>query len=117
MKWAVRTLGDDVVMMKHIFHWMESSPPVINTPVPYALDFVPPKVWSPEQSRDFVYQKFLWERHYGRDLPHFYTEATLRCIDRQPDQPDPRIDSVHARMVSSMAHEVPGNQLTGLPRG
>jgi hypothetical protein len=90
MKWAVNTLGDNVVMMKHIIRCMESSPSAgnLDTVVHYALrspfDPTASSTWLRNVSRDHAYTRFLDERGYVRDLPHFYIEAQLRCIETQP---------------------------------
>ena len=82
MKWAVSALGDNVVMMKHLFHCMESSPSAVGTLVPYTLDLTPPDTWSCELSRNYAYVQFLEVRGYGRHVMlHFYIEAGLRCIE------------------------------------
>lgn len=84
MKWAVITLGDNVSMIKHLFHCMESSSSVLDSLVPHALDCSPPDSWRHRVARDYAYMWFLRERRFVHEMPHLYIEATLCCIDHEP---------------------------------
>jgi hypothetical protein len=80
MKWAISTLGDNVVMVKHLFRCMESVPSVVNTLVPHALGFDSSDAPPNDLLRHHAYAEFIIKR--GTDIPlaHFYIEAKLRYV-------------------------------------
>jgi hypothetical protein len=82
MKWAVSTLGDNTVMLKHLFCCMESMPLVVDTLVPNALDFTPPHAFPRNQPRASAYAAIISLVRYlmDKDLEHFFIETALQFI-------------------------------------
>ena len=123
MKWAVSTLGDNLEMMKHLFQCMESSPSVVDTLIPYALDVTPQhhdhrprnvlSSWEHNhQPRNSAYLEILsrWG-HDHSDLQLFHIEVALHSMEAGTWGP------VLIVWICGVVHRMHVNDLAGLPQG